>query len=66
MPSLIANARLLHDDFRGPEENYRSVHDDWRRSYDHDFRMTTVPAMPVPSAFGNKASTGTEEAENAG
>jgi len=28
--------------------------------------MTTVSAVPVPSAFGNKTSTGTEEAENAG
>jgi len=57
----IHKRELTHDDFR-------RAHYDFRRSY-YDFRMTSVtpvPAeLPVPSAFGNKASGGSEEGDNA-
>jgi hypothetical protein len=58
--------KLPHDDFRRAHYDYRSLHDDWRRSYDHGFRMITVSAVPVPSAFRNKASGSNEEGDNAG
>jgi hypothetical protein len=63
--SSCAALELPHDDFRRAHFDYRDAHYDWRRS-DYDFRMTLVTLVPVPSAFGNKTSGGSEEGDNAG
>jgi hypothetical protein len=55
---------LPHDDFRRAHHDHRSAHYDWRGS-DYDFRMTFISPVPVPSAFGNKTSSGGEEGDNA-
>ena len=50
-----------HDDFRRPDYNQWSAHDDRRRSYDYDFRMMTGPVVTVPSAFCSNPSGSSQE-----